>query len=595
MAESPQPNARNEVPLGLPDRALQYRQIVERVVTEVGEHPDYEMKRACSFQSISDKIEFVKDIQSIATSRIDSEKYLVIGADDKARAFHHVTNCADFDEATVKQILERYLAPAPAIEIFQLDSSKGSRFVLVVIPKQRQRRILAKSTVHSDETKPRLLLREGDLWTKGSSTGKRLAKPEDWDEIYENVIEAEAERRARARTAHMIELAVAREKVKSSRNSSLPVVFTDEEFKALMEELCAKKDQATLAILLERFRDETVEDWNRLSAFEVFYPATPTALSEAQSKVREHITNVVRPAMHWITLAGIYAVKNNGPVAFLDAVVHLLQEVFETTHKLHLPKAIVPRGLLSKTLDDHVSHTTPALESLIALHLIGAYLAKRGRFEYFKSILRPDVFNARWEEGAQGRKRPMAFWPLETLQYGEPEDLGKWGGRLRLCAGRATNDPALRRLFGTENATVDALSKYEFCLELNSFVSFPELSPETGKIVRQLHPDLAYEFRADFLAESLAPVHGLAATLLAETKRGRPQFLNVILFDEAVVTIVTNPASTVFADFLDNLAKEHSQVYLAQQRFTPMSSAWPKDMGDELKRVRGAKKQEARH
>ena len=77
---------------------------------------------------------------------------------------------------------------------------------------------------------------------------------------------------------------------------------------------------------------------------------------------------------------------------------------------------------------------------------------------------------------------------------------------------------------------------------------------------------------------------------LAETKRNRSQLLSAILFDQAVASIMVKSGATVFTDFLDNLAKEHSQVYLVQQRFTPTSSAWPKDISDELKRVREAKK-----
>ncbi len=64
----------------LPDRAARYREEVERVVREVGEHPLYELKRSCSFSLLKERIEFVKDIQSIATSRIETEKFLVIGA-----------------------------------------------------------------------------------------------------------------------------------------------------------------------------------------------------------------------------------------------------------------------------------------------------------------------------------------------------------------------------------------------------------------------------------------------------------------------------------------------------------------------------------
>ncbi len=118
----------------LSDRAARYREEIEKVVTQVGEHPLCEMKRACSLQSLADKIEFVKDIQSIATSRIQSEKFLIIGADETAKAFYAVQNQAELDEATMRQVLDKYLDPIPDIEVFKLASSEGSPFILIVIP-----------------------------------------------------------------------------------------------------------------------------------------------------------------------------------------------------------------------------------------------------------------------------------------------------------------------------------------------------------------------------------------------------------------------------------------------------------------------------
>jgi hypothetical protein len=560
MPESPQPtNSAQPLPT-LPERVEKYREIVERVITEVGEHPDYEMKRACLFQSLSDRIEFVKDVQSIATSRIESEKYLVIGADEKSKQFFPVTNLSDFDDASIRQMLDRYLSPVPVYEVFQLKSSNGHPFVLFVIAKQRSRRILAKVTVTSDDQKQKLLLREGDLWTKGSSTGKRLARVEDWDEIYEEVIEAEAERRARTRTTHMVELAVARERVKPTERSSLPSVFSDEEFQALMEELCARRDEASLRVLLERLRDEVVEGWNSIDAFETFFPTTDNAILEAREKIRDFITNVLRPSMHWLTLAGLYAVKNSAPASFLEAIVDLLREVFETAHRLETPQSFVARGSISKNIEGHISHATPALESLISLYLIGAYLVKRNRFEYLKTLFRAEVYPIPSDEFAQVMKKPMAFWPLVPL-HGEPEVLKKWGGRIRLCTNRVMNDTALRKLFGSENATGEALARFEFCMELNSFVAFPENSPDTGQFVQQVYVDTAFDFRPSFTAYPLAPIHSLATTLFREIKQGKAQLLKLILFDPSLAPALTKPGSiNVFADFLNAISRAHGQM-----------------------------------
>lgn len=88
MVDAPAPNEKKTLAISLPDRVARYKAEIERVVREVGEHPLYELKRSASLSLLKERIEFVKDIQSIATSRIETEKFLVIGADDDSRSFH---------------------------------------------------------------------------------------------------------------------------------------------------------------------------------------------------------------------------------------------------------------------------------------------------------------------------------------------------------------------------------------------------------------------------------------------------------------------------------------------------------------------------
>ncbi|MGA7294672.1 MAG: hypothetical protein WBW53_16360 [Terriglobales bacterium] len=97
----------------LSERAARYRKEVERVVREVGEHPLFELKRSCALEDLEDKIENIKDVQSICTSKIESERYLIIGADAKLREFVDVRNLGDFDEAKIRQQMEKYLEPVP--------------------------------------------------------------------------------------------------------------------------------------------------------------------------------------------------------------------------------------------------------------------------------------------------------------------------------------------------------------------------------------------------------------------------------------------------------------------------------------------------
>lgn len=364
----------------LSDRALRYRDEIEKIVMGVGEHPLCEMKRACSLQDLSQKVEFAKDIQSIATSRIDSEKFLVIGVDEVSKSFAAVQNQAEFDDAAIRQLLGKYLVPAPQFEIFRLKSSEGIPFVVIVIPKQQSRRILAKATVEDRSgTKQKLLLREGDLWTKGATTGKRLAQPEDWDDIYSEIVETRVELQTRQRTAHLLEVAVARERISPNSRGGVPSAFNDLEFKALLEDLCTTQDAPRFNLLLERLRDDLVEGWYRVGGYERFSFGPNLNPINVKQSVADHIRNVFRPAMHWLTLAGIYTVKSSGPRAFFESVVALLAEVFNTSHRLTPLNAVMPLTTASANDESHLSRTVPALDSLVSLYLLGAYVMKRDR------------------------------------------------------------------------------------------------------------------------------------------------------------------------------------------------------------------------
>lgn len=595
MAHPDKPDKPDQAASNLPNRAARYRQEVEKVVREIGEHPLYELKRSCSLKVLKDRVEFVKDIQSIATSRIDIEKLLVIGADAGSKSFVPVQNLNEFDEAALRQLLEKYLNPVPEFELFQLTSSDGYPFVLVVIPKQKHRRILAKVTVEdSADPKPKILIREGDLWTKGSSTGKRLAKPEDWDEIYEETIESEAERRTRQRTAHALDLAIAREKLRPVGGAfTLPSYFTDEEFQALMEDLCSTQNEAKFKVLLERLRDDLIEGWHNIDGYEGTSPSvasTSNSMPLSKERIQEHIKNVFRPAMHWLTLAAVYVAKNSGPIPFLDAVADLLKEVFETSHRLSMLRMLVPYGATVSSVEDHVSHTVPALESLTSLHLIGAYVAKRNRFEYLRSLFRADVYRAAVLLPAEQKKKLlMAFWPLGMGQ-GEPNELQFRAGRINFCVARVKTDSTYLKLFGSAVAATEALCQYEFCLELNSYMAFPgEGTNESAAYIAKTYPDMSFYFWPSLVAFSLEYIYGLASALFAEVKQSKPQLLKMILFDKALVGFIAKPGGDLaFLRFLEGLAGEQAGLFMEQRRFPPVLF-WPKEIDSALKEFRQRK------
>ncbi len=575
-------------------RIDRYRQLIEKVVREVGEHPQCELKHSCSLANLAQKIELVKDIQSIATSRIETEKFLIIGADEPTRSFVPVKNIEEFDDATICQLLAKYLNPVPDFELFRLETSDGSLCVVFVFPRQRTRRILAKVTVPDDsgDLKPKLLLREGDLWTKGASTGKRLATPDDWDEIYEEIVEAEAEERAKTRTAHFLEQALAHERLRASLGvSPLPAYVTDEEFRALLEQLCTTQDTRRFRLLLEGLRDDLVEGWHIIGGYDeasVGLTASVDSFQSLKEQIADHKKNVFLPAIKRLTSAGLLVVKNDGPKSFLESVTDLLKETFESCHRLKMLRHLADVERVSANYfrnsgqkpREHLGHTVPALESLIALHLIGAYVCKRRQFQYLSALFRADVHRSGQNFLERPKKQPMAFGPLSS-EWGEPEGLRHRGGRINLCASRVEAESAYLKLFGSRTVAIETLCQYEFCLEFNSYLSVKnDVTADSTAYVEKQYPDLNFNFRACLIAFPFEPFMNLALGVYKEIRQRKRDLLKLILFDEALAGfLATEGGDRIFTNFLKGLVHDQTELFLQLNRFPP-DITWPKELGE---------------
>jgi hypothetical protein len=97
MPESSDPNLAST----LSKRFDDYGKMVEDIVLRGLEHPAIELKRTVtvSKDDLAGRLEFVKFFQGQANSHIDSERLIVIGADEKERKFYDVQNPDEFDSA----------------------------------------------------------------------------------------------------------------------------------------------------------------------------------------------------------------------------------------------------------------------------------------------------------------------------------------------------------------------------------------------------------------------------------------------------------------------------------------------------------------
>jgi hypothetical protein len=437
----------------------------------------------------------------------------------------------------------------------------------------------------ASEQKPHALLREGDLWTKGDSTGKRLGRPEDWDAIYEDAIEREAESRTRTRTDHIVQQVITQERIRAISGSSfaLPAYLSDEEYKLIAEDICARGDNGRLSVLLERLRDDLVEGWHKHKAFDRnLFQMDPRIIPEFRRDAQAYRDDVFRPAMQRLVLLCLSIVKNRGLVVLFEQSLELLRETYSASHRLDALRLSTPRGSRSTDIDAHLSHTSVALESLIAIYVIGAYIAKRRRFTYFQPLLAVRVFKAGMDVDQHTITFPMAMWPLHEI-WGEPETLRYRAGRIDLCVAKIMRDATVAGFFGNEEGSREAVIQFEFLVELNSFFAVDSKnSPETARFLHDRYPEIDFRFWTSLIAFDLRYVTELAAEIFSYFGSASTPLLSEVLFDAGTAKVLGPSGREVYLRFLRTLQDDHEKLMFQLNRF-PGYVYWPQRIQDALK------------
>ncbi len=297
------------------ERATRIRDYVEQLITLLGEHPECELKTSWRRDTAFHKAEMVKDIQATANSAVtpNKEKYIVVGADQQTRT---ITGCnpADYDDASIRQLLEQYLDPVPDFEVLSLKSTANVDFVVLRFPYQENRPIYAKGQIRGEGN--RIHLDVGQLWVKPGgadtgSTGKRLVSSRQ--ELL-GLINIEP------RVSHEVELRLQqllpqirleeRTRLSSSENSVLPVLTsTDEEFESYVQQLLVGEKVNQLHVALETLRDRTVVCWEA----NLDENGKLTAEQIAQIKETEFL-----PAVRRLVLLGLLLIKFSAPLQWFS-------------------------------------------------------------------------------------------------------------------------------------------------------------------------------------------------------------------------------------------------------------------------------------
>jgi hypothetical protein len=181
---------------------------------------------------------------------------------------------------------------------------------------------------------------------------------------------------------------------------------------------------------------------------------------------------------------------------------------------------------------------------------------------------------------------PIAFWPV-SQGWGSPEKLSHVAGRIEFCLHRIELEATYLKLFGSVTSAREALIRYEFFLEFNSFLGIDsKQTPETFAYVSKAYPRVSFYFWPSFVAFSSEPFLADALRIYRDIQKGKRDFLRRVLFDEGLLGFLVGPGGDqIYLRFLKQLRIGHSQLFMQMNRF-PLWTGWPRELEEPLKQVK---------
>lgn len=576
--------AKSEVQRSTPDlavdRATRIRDYVEKLISLLGEHPECELKRDWARNTPFHKAEMVKDIQATANAAAtpDKEKYIVVGADQQTRT---ITGCdpAEYDDASIRQLLEQYLDPVPEFEVLSLKSSASIDFVVLRFPYQENRPIYAKGQIRGDRNQVHLAV--GQVWTKSGgadtgSTGKRLVSSRQ--ELL-GMINVEP------RVSHEVELRLQRllpqirleerTRLNTGENMVLPVLTaTDEEFESYVEQLLVGEKANHLSVALEKLRDRTVLSW------ETHFDERGKITAEQIAQIRE---TEFLPAIRRLVLLGLLLIKYSAPLQWFSAVIDLVAEVFDASQNLRRAQSPAQDENAVSSLDEHQSYTVPALEALLAIYLLAAYaLVTRGKHQYLRSLF-PRVVNAVGGPGDDGYRSFLLFWPL-TYLWGTPDVR-----RDLLVAERYGRGDRIEQLMGGASRLKAAVLQVDCLLDWHSVLVQPppEGELETHNLFEKKYLGINDWYGQNFTWEGLTNIMPLVSKLWDMATGGRDDLFLESDMGKIFAGYEPEKRKQILAKFLLYAERAHRERLWQQQRM-PFPVYWqPSELNVLVKGLKG--------
>ena len=539
---------------------------IQQLVSGGHETPRFELTRMCSLASTDKKsqADFAKTIQGLANAHPPSERVYVIGADQAGKKFFSLENPQEFDQANVRQILEKYLEPLPLFNVLVMEAEDGARFAAIVLAAEQPRPIVVKNPTGDGKTQ---FLGVGDIWIK-KQTGLVRATRVDLEEIYETRIEAEAERRAERRFADTRNVLEANFRMQFSPERKIPssdLVFGPAaEYKAYIELLLANQDGLRFHMLLTSIRDLLIDGWHSIDGFDA---ETSFSLT-SEAKVANYFQSTFLTALRRLAYAGLLLIKFNLYTEWFKRVADLLVEVFDVCSRLRgLPPSSsgIPAGWVTKN--------SVAVEALLSGRLLATYVMRIGQYEHLPELLRKWVVPI--VSSPTRVREPFLFWPLRMSVPGYDRMAYLWHQAVQ---------PYWLEFFGSETSYFEAASRLEFILHLNSYLATE--NPEGNRWVNQYRPNtnFSYWYTSDLWRYRFDPVVPLAEKIYENLQEGpSAAFLLDLSVEHTVFQKAFQPSEQsvsgreqqIFVEYLKRLSSWSSEAALSSGRFAFLTDWGP--------------------
>jgi hypothetical protein len=573
------PDGKETSPPELSERLKNCLTEIQSLIKQGVEHSHYEFKRSTSLSrdNFDDRLDFIKLIQGVANAESSQERYIVVGADPADQQFYPVTNAAEFDQARVTPILEKYLDPVPNIEIFNnLHTDSGDPLIVIIFNAVQNRPIVIKTEAKKQDGKTRLQV--GDIWIK-RGTGLQLITRADLDLMYRQRMEEESEDRARKRFKHFTEISAPR--TSGMPPSRIPVrellVGPATDFQGFVNELIADSDEARFSMLIELIRESLVEGWNKQDIQQPF----PQDLKSSASALGDFFRDEYLPALQSLVSACLTIIKHNGKQEWIVSAVQMLTEAFEESRDLRRLKSEY-YGQLTGTLQ----WWRPAFEIFIAFRCVAIYAVMRDRPRFLAPILQCRVVPIRIDHSASD-KAPILFWPLPSNMFTGGELMqGRsaffWTERISASWGA---------YFGTYEKYIAAACQLELLLEFNSYLGNSVNESELKKWLDANAGDLNFYYVPDLFSNSLeltVPMAERCYDVVAAQERSSPSQYEITPFLFAAVFGSKNldQRQIIYGGFLDKTKAWQSQTMMQQFQRFPFMFTWQDRLGSFVKKYR---------